>query len=66
MTNAALPTVTEILDDSDEIAAGIAQFQDAGPQLTAALQASAAGADEIATGIGGIAGGASQAAIETG
>ena len=61
-TNAALPTVTEILDDSDEIAAGIAQFQDAGPQLTAALQASAAGADEIATGIGGIAGGASQAA----
>ncbi|MDZ8171740.1 YhgE/Pip family protein [Microbacterium xanthum] len=60
--NAALPTVTEILDDSDEIAAGLAQFQDAGPQLTAALEASAAGADEIATGIGGIAGGAGEAA----
>lgn len=61
-TSDALPTITETIRRSDELAVaveGLAQF---GPQLTAALRASADGATQLAGGMSGLADGADDAA----
>ncbi|MEV8267185.1 YhgE/Pip domain-containing protein [Microbacterium sp. NPDC076911] len=60
--NDALPTITGILDDSQNIADGIAGLAEFEPQLVAALQQSAAGADALATGVTALADGASETA----
>lgn len=61
-TNDALPTITEAIGRSDELATaveGLAQF---GPQLTGALRASADGATQLAGGMSELADGAEEAA----
>ncbi|WP_396667786.1 YhgE/Pip family protein [Microbacterium sp. R86528] len=61
--NEALPAITGILDDSQNIADGIAGLAEFEPQLVAALQQSAAGADSLATGVSALADGATETAV---
>ncbi|GAA1700021.1 hypothetical protein GCM10009808_16990 [Microbacterium sediminicola] len=60
--NAALPTVNEILDNSDAIAQGVDELSTLGPDLTAGVTQLADGSNQITQGLYGLSNGAVDAA----